>query len=84
MFCRGYRIDHNRINMIQFSTILLHIGHCAITPVTKWEQNTGLDFLNCSTALDDISTAEMPVKFKSDAIIMISNLAASRIHEIYR
>ena len=28
--------------------------------------------------------AEMPVKFQSDTIIITSNLAASRLHEIWR
>ena len=28
--------------------------------------------------------AEMPVKFQSDVVIIISNLAASRLHEIWR
>ena len=32
----------------------------------------------------DSSAAEMPVKFQSDAIIITSNLAASRLHEILR
>ena len=28
--------------------------------------------------------AEMPVKFQSDAIIITSNLVASRLHELWR
>ena len=30
------------------------------------------------------SAAEVPVKFKSDGIILTCNLAASRLHEIWR
>ena len=30
------------------------------------------------------SAAEMPVKFQSDTIITASDLAASRLHEIWR
>ena len=32
----------------------------------------------------DSSAVEMPVKFQSDKIIIASNLAASRLHEIWR
>ena len=32
----------------------------------------------------DSSTAEKPVKFQSDTIILAPSLAASRLHEIWR
>ena len=37
-----------------------------------------------SWSLEAASAAEMPVKFQSDTTIATSNLAASRLHEIWR
>ena len=75
-----FRVPTDRV-AVNGWRVLLQLG---LYSLSGWTSYRKISWSPNPREFMDSSAAEMPVKFQSDTIIIISNLAASRLHEIWQ